>query len=45
MEELFSPTTEPGPKALAALREEMKGKVSMVDLAKDVYQISRGMVL
>ncbi len=45
MENLFAPSTEPGSKALPALREEMKGKVSMVDLAKDVYQISRGIVL
>ncbi len=45
MEDLFSPTTQPGSKALAALREEMKGKVSMMDLAKDMYQISRGIVL
>jgi len=45
MENLFAPSTEPGSKALPALREEMKGKVSMVDLAKDVYQISRWIVL
>ena len=45
MEALFSPATEPGPKALAALRREMKGKVSMLDLARDVVQISRGVVL
>jgi electron transfer flavoprotein-quinone oxidoreductase len=45
MEDLFSPTTQPGSKALAALREEMKGKVSMMDLAKDLYQISRGIAL
>ncbi len=45
MEELFAPTTQPGLKALAALREEMKGKLSMLDLVKDVYQVSRGIVL
>ena len=45
MEDLFAPSTEPGPKALAAARAEMKGKVSMMDLAKDMYQISRGIAL
>lgn len=45
MEKLFAPTTQPAPKALAALREEMNGKVSMWELVKDVYQISRGIVL
>lgn len=45
MEDLFAPSTEPAPKALAALRKEMKDKVSMLDLAKDVLQISRGIVL
>ena len=45
MEHLFSPTAEPGLKALAALKKEMSGKVSMLTLMKDLYQISRGMVL
>lgn len=45
MESLFSPTTEPGSKALGALRAEMAGKVSMLTLLKDMFQISRGMVL
>jgi electron transfer flavoprotein-quinone oxidoreductase len=45
MEDLFSPTTQPGPKALAALRQEMKGKLTMLELVKDVYQISRGIAL
>jgi len=44
-ESLFSPTTQPGSKALAALRKEMDGKLSMLTLAKDIYQISRGIVL
>src|SRR5579859_1052723 len=45
MEALFSPAAEPSPKALAALRREMKGKLSTLDLAKDVLQVSRGVVL
>jgi electron transfer flavoprotein-quinone oxidoreductase len=45
MESLFCPTGQPGPKALAALRKEMAGKVSLLTLMKDVLQISRGMVL
>jgi hypothetical protein len=45
MEDLFSPTTQPSSKAVAALREEMSGKVSMLDMVKDVYQISRGIAL
>lgn len=45
LEELFAPTTEPGMKALPALRAEMKGKLSMLDLIKDALQISRGIAL
>ena len=45
MESLFSPSTPASPKALAALRAEMAGKISLLDMAKDVIQISRGMVL
>lgn len=45
MESLFSPTNEPGSKAFAALRAEMAGKLSMLTLMKDVFQISRGLVL
>jgi electron transfer flavoprotein-quinone oxidoreductase len=45
MERMFCPTTEPGPKALGALRQEMAGKVSMFEMMKDMLQISRGMVL
>jgi electron transfer flavoprotein-quinone oxidoreductase len=45
MERLFCPTNEPGSKALAALRQEMAGKVGMLTMMKDLYQISRGMAL
>ncbi len=45
VEDLFSPTTQPGLKGLAALRKEMNGKLSMLTLMKDIYQISRGVAL
>ena len=45
MESLFSPSMEPAPKALAALQKEIAGKVSLLTLAKDALQISRGMVI
>jgi electron transfer flavoprotein-quinone oxidoreductase len=45
MEGMFSPTTQPGQKVLGTLRQEMAGKVSMLTLMKDLFQISRGMVL
>jgi electron transfer flavoprotein-quinone oxidoreductase len=45
MEDLFSANPQPAPKALAAARQEMKGKVSLLDFAKDMVQISRGIVL
>jgi electron transfer flavoprotein-quinone oxidoreductase len=45
MEDLFSPSTEASLKALPILRKEVKGKISMLDLAKDAYQVSRGIVL
>jgi electron transfer flavoprotein-quinone oxidoreductase len=45
LETLFSPTTQPSPKALSALRAEMRGKVSLMTLAKDLYQIARGVAL
>ena len=45
LEALFAPSTEPGLKALPALRAEMKGKVSMLDLVKDGLQIAKGVAL
>jgi electron transfer flavoprotein-quinone oxidoreductase len=45
MEKLFSPSTQPGSKALTAMREEMQGHVSIMDLVKDAYEVSRGIVL
>ncbi len=45
VESMFSPTTQPGTKALAMMRKEMQGKLSMLTLMKDLYQISRGVVL
>jgi electron transfer flavoprotein-quinone oxidoreductase len=45
MEDLFAPGSKPGKKALGSLREHLQGKTSMLTLARDLYQISRGMVL
>jgi electron transfer flavoprotein-quinone oxidoreductase len=45
MEDLFSPTTQPASKALPILKKAIRGKASMIDLAKDGYQVSRGVVL
>jgi electron transfer flavoprotein-quinone oxidoreductase len=45
LEKLFAPTSQPSQKVLAGLREEMRGKVSMLTLMKDMLQISRGVAL
>ncbi|MEN4013498.1 MAG: FAD-dependent oxidoreductase [Bellilinea sp.] len=45
LETLFSPSLQPGTKLLGSLREQMKGKGSMLTLAKDMFQIARGVVL
>jgi electron transfer flavoprotein-quinone oxidoreductase len=45
MEDLFSPSTQPGSKALSLLRAEISGKISVIDLVKDAYQVARGIVL
>ncbi|HEX9014180.1 MAG TPA: hypothetical protein VF813_11705, partial [Anaerolineaceae bacterium] len=45
MEDLFAPGSKPGKKALGILRDSMQGKVSMLTLGRDLYQISRGIVL
>jgi electron transfer flavoprotein-quinone oxidoreductase len=45
MEDLFCPAVEPSQKLFGALRREMDGKVSMLTLAKDLIQVSRGIVL
>ncbi len=44
MEELFSPTAQPGLKGLGALRKGMRGKVSLLRLLKDLNQVARGIV-
>lgn len=43
--DMFSVKTIPGQKVFPTLRENMKGKVSMLDMVKDFYQIGRGLVL
>jgi electron transfer flavoprotein-quinone oxidoreductase len=45
LEALFSPGTQPGKKVLGTLREELRGKLSMLALVKDAYQVSKGIVL
>lgn len=45
MEDLFGVDRHESKKVLASLRSQMHGKVPMGVLLKDLYQISRGMVL
>ncbi|MCJ7702723.1 MAG: FAD-dependent oxidoreductase [Anaerolineales bacterium] len=45
MEDLFGVDQREGRKILASLRSNMKGKVTMGVLLKDLYQIARGLVL
>lgn len=43
--DMFSVGTEPGKKVFPSLRENMKGKVSMLEMVRDFYQIGRGLAL
>lgn len=43
--DMFAVKTEPGMKVLPALRKNMKGNVSMLDMVRDFYQIGRGLAL
>ena len=43
--DMFSVKTEPDKKVYPTLRANMKGKVSLLDMVKDFYQIGRGLVL
>jgi electron transfer flavoprotein-quinone oxidoreductase len=45
VEGLFSASTQPSKKALALALKEGKGKVSILTLLKDMYQMGRGMAL
>jgi electron transfer flavoprotein-quinone oxidoreductase len=45
LEALFSPSLKPGTKVFKSVREQIKGKVTMLTVAKDLYQISRGVAL
>jgi electron transfer flavoprotein-quinone oxidoreductase len=45
VEGLFSASTEPSKKALALALQEGRGKVSVMTLLKDMYQMGRGMAL
>jgi electron transfer flavoprotein-quinone oxidoreductase len=42
MEDLFSVQTDPAKKLYPSLRKHMAGSVSFTQMAKDIYQISRG---
>jgi electron transfer flavoprotein-quinone oxidoreductase len=45
MEQLMGPTERPTPKAFRLLRREMRGKVSLLTLARDLLQMGRGVAL
>ena len=45
IETLFNPGSQPNPKILQALRREMKGKLSVFTLLKDMLQVGRGIAL
>lgn len=45
MDDMFSVRGEPGKKAYRSLRDHMDGNVSLTTMMKDLYQISRGVVL
>ena len=46
MEDMFSVKAKPGKKGYRALRDRMKENgVSLWDLAKDVYQIGKGVAI
>ena len=45
MQDMFSVNTHPADKAYASLKRNMKGRIAMMDLVKDLYQIGRGLVL
>ena len=45
MDDMFSVKTTPGKKAFQALRDNMGDDVSFMDLAKDMFQIGKGIVL
>ena len=42
MEDLFAPSAAGASKALASARKHMKGKVTMLELVKDMIQIGKG---
>ena len=45
LQKLFSPGPEAGKKAVGIVREEMRGKVSTMTLARDLYRAARGVAL
>jgi electron transfer flavoprotein-quinone oxidoreductase len=45
MDDMFSVRREPAKKAFRSLRDQMEGNVSLLNMVKDLYQISRGVVI
>lgn len=45
MDDMFSVRQEPGKKAYRSLRDHMDGNVSLLTMMKDLYEISRGVVI
>lgn len=45
MEELFSVGTTPGRKVLGVVRDKMRGRVSLLDVVKDMVAVTRGLVV
>ena len=45
MEDMFSVRTEPAKNIYRSVRDNMNGKLTLVDMIKDVYQIGRGVAI
>jgi electron transfer flavoprotein-quinone oxidoreductase len=45
MEDMFAVKTTPAKKAWPAIKEHTQGQISLLDLTRDMWAISRGLVL
>lgn len=45
LDQMFNPSGRPGPKAMSVLRKQMRGRVPLMTLAKDMYQAARGLLI